>query len=134
MCLKIKIKMNFLQKLICSLYKYYSKGATHSIPYEKSIFALFGIFLLNIFSIWVIATPYCPNCSFTNDSNKLTRILALSIIFVIYYIVMRIILPEKKIQKIEFVNSKLYVRGFFIYALLTYLLFVFSVLFKSGKL
>lgn len=127
--------MSFFKKLIYSLYEYYSKGATRDVPYEKSIFALLGIFLLNFFCIWVLVTHYTPNHSITNDTNKTLRIIGISVIIIVYYVIMRMWLPEKKIKEMDYnINKKAYIKVFFLYVLFSFLFFVFSVLFKSGKL
>src|SRR6218665_1524957 len=127
--------MIFFKKLIHSLYEYYSKGATRDVPYEKSIFVLLGIFLLNLFCVWVLVTPYTPNYSIANDDDKLVRIIGLFIIIIVYYIIMKTWVPEKEIKKMEHnINKKTFVRTFFIYTVFSFLFFVFSVLFKSGKL
>lgn len=127
--------MIFFKKLIYSLYEYYSKGATRDVPYEKSIFALLGVFLLNLFGVWALITSYNPNNSIINHSNKALSITVIFIIIIVYYVIMKTWMPEKKIKDTEYnINKKVYRRGFFLYALFTFLFFVFSVLFKAGKL
>lgn len=127
--------MNFFKKLIYSLYQYYSEGATKDIPYEKTIFVLLGFISFNIFSICLLIVPYDSLRISLAGYGKLLRVSFFAIIIVIYYIIMRLIIPENKIKELhKYKNGyKKYVVGFFCYALLSFLIFVFLVFFIAGK-
>jgi hypothetical protein len=85
--------------IIYLFYKYYSKGATKLIPYQKSVFAFLTLIFINFFSIGVLISKNIFNgLSF---SSRIQSYIFYSIILIITYFVINKFVPEKAIKEYE---------------------------------
>ena len=83
--------------IIYLFYKYYSKGATKLIPYQKSVFAFLTLIFINFFSIGVlISKNIFKGLSF---SSRIQSYIFYGIILVIAYFIINKFVPEKAIKE-----------------------------------
>lgn len=108
--------------IIYLFYKYYSKGATKLIPYQKSVFAFLTLIFINFFSIGVLISNNI--LKELNFSSRIQSYFFYAIIIVIAYFVISKFVPEKNIREFKTdKNTKLHSK-----LLLSYILFSISLM------
>lgn len=116
-------------------YRYYSKGATSSIPYFSTICALtmFGAFHLFQFLLLVNkAKDFLPNRS----GERLIDYIKVLLFLMPLYILISILVKEKELKEMEFDQEKVNKGNIylFIYIIVSFLLLIVMALWRKNRL
>lgn len=118
--------------IIYLFFKYYSKGATKLVPYQKSVFVFLFVLFLNFFSIAVLIS----NNIFRgfNSSSRIQSYIFFGIIFVIGYFIVNQFVPEKSIREYKTErNTKLHSWLLFFYVIMSIVLMLIALIKLRGN-
>ncbi len=122
--------MRILDFSMYIFYKYYSKGSTRSIPYISALLAISLLIFMNALALMVFIGIDTENIlPIIEIKGRVNKLLSGALIILPLFIVLRLILPKKRVEKLEF--SKRAVQtgniGMIFYILLSIALIVIAV-------
>ena len=102
--------------IIYLFYKYYSKGATKQIPYQKAVFVFLGLIYINFVSIAALIAP--DKFKGIHFSSRIESYVFFAIVVTIGYFLIRKFVPESTIKEYETTqNTKLHGWLLFLYVI-----------------
>jgi|SRR5690606_13756706 len=117
----------FFKNILFILYNYYNKGATQPIAYQRTIFAFLIVLFLNLLTLLAFLKIEFSIPFFDNSTKIFKYLIVIFLGFPIFFIVKKIF-PKKEIEEYKpNLNYKLSISLFFIYIVISFLLFVVAI-------
>lgn len=117
----------FFKNILYVLYRYYVGGSTKNVAYSRAIYLCLILFQLNLLTISIV-TKLDLKFYFFENLSKIMKYLVFFIISLPFIFLFKRIYPEKDIQEYKpSLNYKLRIYVFFIYFIISLILFAFAI-------